>query len=435
MSIRWFYYLVPGTEEQAGRIALLDVYPATTGTLIICRDNGNKQFARFLSFLDYGKFYFRETLPENRTDFEVIMGNNFQKPYFDIDIQRNEVPSVIGLPSLVRQSVSGPMMSLKDANQAVTNLVSIIKSTIEKLGDKNGTILVFTSHSADKLSYHVIVDGWCVADQKENKAFHDLIMKDFPEQCIVDHSVYSSVRQLRMYKSRKYQSDRIKILSQELTINIKTGLPGYQYPVVPDSEDHGELMILSSALVGNTTVCNVLPSLYAAPPKHLFVGEKHELSEENIEAAIELAREKIKFFPFTLIKVEDTSSVSTLILLKRNNSSYCETCKRSHEHENPYLIICGEDNSIYFDCRRNVDGKRLYVGKLGTTKTEESTTPTLALPRQHDSVIGTPRPTTSIFEDLQKMRTSFAAPQRTPKQSSLSSDSLSSFKAIYFGTV
>lgn len=419
MSIFWYSFLVPGEDDK--RNSLLENYPAVQGNLIVCRDNGSKKFARFATYLDYARFYFKDTRPEHRNDFEVIMGQFFQKPFFDIDIARVYVHKPdSGITSFC--TTSKAVMTLEQATVAIQQLVSLIAKTIERLGGKDGTVLVFTSHSDEKLSYHIVVDKWCVSDNKENRAFHDTIMKDYQHSEIVDHGVYSSIRQLRMYRSRKHGSPRIKILSPELTYNIKDGSFGYKFPVKPDNEDHAELMILGSSLVGNTTVCNVLPSL-AEPsiPRSTTTLTMSELTDRDIEQILSLARSKMDF-PFTY-KVQEQGEGSALISLKRLRPSLCPTCQRSHEHENPYIVVYGEDKSIAFDCRRTPDGKRFYLGKLGRGSPAPSP-PVVDLPE---------RPKTNFFKDLAKIETACLPPRKTkPSVVTIGQDS---FNQLFFETM
>jgi hypothetical protein len=420
MIVRWFYYLVPGEDEK--RVALLDNCFFFAGNLIICRDKGNKQFAKFSSFLEYARFYFKETPVIDRYDFEVIMGDFFQKPYFDIDIKRRN-------DEMGRSSDS---LTLNESTTLIKELVKIIEKTILKIGDKEGTIMVFTSHSAEKLSYHIIVDGWCLSDHKENRAFHDLIMKDFSLPSIVDHSVYSNIRQLRMYQSRKFGSERIKILDNELTYNIKTCKNGYTFPIKPESEDHAELMILGSSLVGNTRICRILPTLFIPPPARIFSGTPMDsLTEEDIDNVMIIAKEKLPSFPFNLLKVEDRSEGSTLIVLKRLGRSRCDICDRTHEHENPYLIVYGEERSISFDCRRSSDNKRLYLGKLGIKNISTATAvPKIIIPDKI-TPLSLKSSSSSIFEDLNKIH--FSVPKKE-KPITPSSGNYEAFKRLHNDT-
>jgi hypothetical protein len=67
------------------------------------------------------------------------------------------------------------------------------------------------------------------------------------------------------------------------------------------------------------------------------------------------------------MRVIEDNGESSIIMLKRRFASMCRTCNRIHEHENPFLLIIGEERDVYLDCRRNAQGKKLFVGKLGPT--------------------------------------------------------------------
>ena len=51
-------------------------------------------------------------------------------------------------------------------------------------------------------------------------------------------------------------------------------------------------------------------------------------------------------------------------MLKRTRPSRCKICCRIHENENPYLLVVGDEKSVYFHCRRAPEGKSLFLGKL-----------------------------------------------------------------------
>jgi hypothetical protein len=70
-------------------------------------------------------------------------------------------------------------------------------------------------------------------------------------------------------------------------------------------------------------------------------------------------------FPYVYKEIIEDNGESSILLLKRRMASNCRACNRVHEHENPYLIVVGQDRDIYLDCRRNDFGKKTYVGRLG----------------------------------------------------------------------
>ena len=56
--------------------------------------------------------------------------------------------------------------------------------------------------------------------------------------------------------------------------------------------------------------------------------------------------------------------------MKRIKQSYCQLCKRIHQHENPYLLI-SEDLNVFFHCRRAPPNKKLYIGTLKQEEEKE----------------------------------------------------------------
>jgi hypothetical protein len=129
---------------------------------------------------------------------------------------------------------------------------------------------------------------------------------------------------------------------------------------------------LEASLITQTSSCILLSCQTEETPIVKKFGnseirdfEFNPLTTEEINKAIELCSQKMDFFPFTYLKVIEDNGISSLILLKRHKPSMCNICNRIHEHENPYLVIHGEEKHLYFDCRRNIENKKTYVGSLG----------------------------------------------------------------------
>jgi hypothetical protein len=64
-------------------------------------------------------------------------------------------------------------------------------------------------------------------------------------------------------------------------------------------------------------------------------------------------------FPYKFLGIN-----GPIVMLKRTKASCCKICNRVHEHENPYLVVVGDEKAVYFHCRRAPDNKKLYLGKL-----------------------------------------------------------------------
>ena len=463
--IRWYPYLVEsasdstdvplpaqGTaeipqENRKKRISLLGTERLDFRSLVVCQQRDSRSFAKFASYLDFGRYVVKEVAESHRCFYEVIFGDTPQKPYFDLDIplshhvdpprgeqgsqldpltqrrpdsqsslpigvpilpRRNESPSQplpareLGssrapptgrlapraddptMPSLVpRGGFTGgagasPALSLEEANEAVRTLTGIIRQLItpNPQADSRGQILVFTSHSDKKLSYHIIVDEWCFPDSKESRYFHDEVTKRLPAKWrdIVDHGMYKSLQQLRITGCHKWQDWRTKTLSPDLSFKV-SGAQGWTSPEPPLDSNHEYLLLLGCSLVTNTSDCHLLPS-FAPPeqPRKAYTRDvmtEMELDATSVDLAIELCARMGQLtptdpnFPYRLDRCMDSRDGTALILLKRLRPSWCRVCRRIHENQHPYLLVAGRERDVYLDCRRNFENQKLYLGKLG----------------------------------------------------------------------
>ena len=64
-----------------------------------------------------------------------------------------------------------------------------------------------------------------------------------------------------------------------------------------------------------------------------------------------------------------------MIELTRHAPTYCEVCQRTHEHENPFLIIAGIRRLVYMDCRRS--DRRFLLGSISEVEDTEGEIETL----------------------------------------------------------
>lgn len=243
--------------------------------------------------------------------YELIMGENRQKPHFDIDIS-----------------------DMKIDHQSILKLVvDSISDNIGKMGYvlNSDNILVFTSHGREKHSYHVIIDGFYHKNNKEAKEFYFRVCHNLPliKSKYVDRAVYSSKQNFRLLGSSKEGSSRYKICSSHDQIDLKRTLVSYV-----DTETNIHLPI-------------------SIPEIKLTLDKISDSETKKI-----------------LNMIPDSSNYSYLrrvdsyIILKRERPSYCQICQRIHDAENPYIIV--QHGDIFFNCRRNQ--KSLHLGYMYKSK-------------------------------------------------------------------
>lgn len=313
---RWYSKLV-GDEGLFNKIGKSD------DGVYICRQTKSwdgqiyRSFRKFDSIVSF--FDFMMQTPKNeRCFFEVIRGDCFQKPYFDIDIDEK-------LPDLGK----GLVEELKKA---------ILKDT--RIKEEN--ILVFSSHGERKSSYHVIIDGWCNPNNYSNEVYCkrviDRISDDTTEKKYIDSLVYKSIQQLRTLGSTKLDQDRFKILEGN--------------DINPRDDRRGFYKNLFRSFVTTTKSCKIL--MFLEKPKATWdQGNQKDLSSSEIESIQGLEIIKEEYF-------EPQEIIGRMIPLKRKKKSYCKLCDRVHENENPFLTI-DEDSNIYFHCRRTKGKELIWI--------------------------------------------------------------------------
>jgi hypothetical protein len=306
------------------------------GKMIVSLQFEYRMFAVFDSHIEFANRLFNFS-PEYRCFFEVVVGGFSQKPHFDIDISRKDTPNLDSL----------------DKNTILNNVIeSIIKSIGVEL-NLSRDVLVFSSHSPDKISFHVVIDNYCHCNNEEAKHLYTKVIKNLPEEYskYVDHSVYSKLQQFRIVGSRKFKTSREKVFVKEWNYfgkEIK-----YEFIEPSENERHEFNMLLSASLLANTYCCNLLPTYFEGTPK---IHKHIDIGDGQAKEAMSL------LLPYDVKNTyEMISVVGSIICLRRLRPSKCPTCMRIHEAENPYLVIV--DGSVYFDCRR-ANGKRFYLGKI-----------------------------------------------------------------------
>lgn len=353
----WYYCLIPKENNKA----LFSDYPRSTllNQFIVCwdfLDDGKvmKLYRVFNNYLDFAKFFL--LLPDSLKSFyEIILGEHIQKPHFDLDME------------LTNEEI----LEKKD-EIVLNNLLNVIVFILQEKNihiNLEKDICLYESHGGNKKSYHIIVNNYCHANNKEAKTFYYMIMSKLPkeyfEKKYIDCSVYSKTQQFRTYKSCKSGSTRIKNLIKNWKYN---GIDVFhKNGEIAEDLNHEFLINLEESIISaRNSNCKILP-LFERPDEF----EKKVFSKgENID--YDLAMEAIHLlahfggttindnkFPYKLDRIE-----TPFVILKRVRPSKCRLCNRIHHHQNPYLLIVPETKNVFFHCRRAAPDKKLYIGSL-----------------------------------------------------------------------
>jgi len=324
----WYYYLNnPGKTN----LMMSDDYAKyqSDETFIVCWqiENSSKssesEWTRvYTAFKSASGFYefMRNTEPEKRCFFEIILGSKNQKPHFDVDINVSTLKEGVSLDAF--------------ADDLIKTLTSTISDNLQKTGTPK--INVYTSHSKDKRSYHIVVENYYHRSNKEASAYYRQIVDKLPEHMrqYVDLSVYGPSQQFRLLGSSKFGNNRVK---QTETNDLSK-----------------ETFMNSLVSVVDVSKCLFVP-LYSLTYDTLATPTAFSQSVKDAQNVLKSFYEKVPLnrdcFSITAVK-------NNMILLKRERSAFCQLCKRRHDHENAYLTTF--ENRGYYHCRRCGSEKLMF---------------------------------------------------------------------------
>ena len=366
-GVRWYYYLLPKADSAKNSKALFYTHPRQSllNKFIVCWDyydrntkKESKLYAVFENYLNFAKF-FLQVIPELRSFFEIILGERLQKPHFDIDMELT--------PQQLQENLS---------EKVLADLIDVLRKLIPDLS-LTKDVCIYSSHSStnlqntnsNKRSYHVVINHFCHANNKEAKAFYYSVMKMLPKEYFdngwIDHAVYSKTQQFRIYQSKKLHSDRTKVFHE--TWRFKGENVKHIYDEVAENENMQFCINLDESLVSaRPGTCKLLPS-FGIPEEFL---KKDFETGENVE--YDLAMEAISLFAHSIGTTPENSNFAytfdrvegPFVILKRRKPSKCRLCLRVHNHQNPYLFITPDTLNVFFHCRRAPQNKKLYIGCL-----------------------------------------------------------------------
>lgn len=355
--IQW-YSSLNSPEEKKKSLQDVLTRPILLKKFVVCKNDWWAKekkvihvFSAWESFIHFYKWYAELSHDPRKSYYEVIQGENPQKPRFDIDIEYNE------------DHPDGLGEAVKDI------LIKQLRLTAQSLGvnlSLSKDICLYKSDHPKKFSMHVVVNHWAHANFLEAKAFATLVISKLPDSVLgvpwetqwIDPKVYSKNQQFRFLFSTKYGTMRHKYLLTEYVYNKK--LVKHVYDTVAEDEQDLELLQFEESLVTFVQNCSHFPSVYVEPPKKtISVAPGQEVIDEDVHQVM-------KLLPSGAFELRDIQGMT--IYLKRLAPTYCHTCGRAHEHENPLVRIdrCHEDNSClaYFYCLRHRENKAYLLGRF-----------------------------------------------------------------------
>lgn len=352
---RWYPRLVTATSTEVtgnsysslrGGRALYDDYTSSElrGKLVVSyeTDRGTRVYTLCNSHADLYRLV-KETPEVERRYHEITPQNSTQKPRFDIDIHRDDLPPGVELEAF------GELVK----DRVITAVASLLLERGITL-DLRGDVGLYTSHGPLKRSFHVIIHGYSHPTSLEALAFYELVHQRLPGGSgrYVDRGVYSSNSSLRLLWSHKLNDVRLK--RWQATYNYLGSRLETSLPQVPRDDDHLNLIVLGLSLITFTSGCQMLPPFALVKPRHNLV--EAEMDTTTLEEAAQLLQTRFG------VTFEVESTKGSLIALRRLQPSYCDVCQRLHQGDNPYMWVVGD--ILYFHCRRAPREQRQLLGRL-----------------------------------------------------------------------
>lgn len=408
---KWYFYLKPNVNYPKTP-ALLSEMPLErlTKALTVChtryilpdgtrRTNG-KEFKLYSYFENYVDFYcyMNRLHIHDRSFFEVIFGSYTQKPHFDIDMKVEDIKS--RYPEEDVDTVSKCVL-----DTLIISCIEVLKEVKVNV-DIETSVLIYTSHSAEKRSFHVLLNRMYHRNNVQAKNFYFHVMDTFGKKTgkkyveFVDKAVYSVKQQFRMLGSQKPGTGRIKTFQPTFEILDKT----YSHVYYEELEDDIllDLCKLYESLVSFVSGCSMLPD-FKEKEKAVQQSIFNYLPKQKegpsilleIDADIgELAFRKLKQImdpcPFSYHREVNKN----IVVLVRDFPSLCPNCKTVHDHQSPFLSIT-EKGHIYWNCRQGKkEDKKLYVGQLSEEElaTAQRIVTTKAKQLKHKHIVYDPLP-------------------------------------------
>jgi hypothetical protein len=361
---KWFMKWVPSKDTTKKHAPDLYTYLTSRNIdprtkFVVCKNVWDKKtkeiyhhFAAWDSFIYFYQWYRTLSRDTTKSYFEVVQPGVIQKPRFDIDVKLDKE----SYPEDLGQKVFDVLMKqikvvLKEKN---------IKLRMSK------DVTVYTSHGAKKFSMHVILQHWMHANEAEAYAFGHKVLEGLLDKKIgknkikwqkewVDFGVYDRNQQFRLLGSTKCGDMRHKEFLNEFTFNGTKYT--HAWDTLPESDEDVELMAFEESLLTfSGSQFSMIPSY--VQPKKVYEGPVGSLEEDDVHQAMRVLDDDSSF---TIKDVE-----GMLIYLYRQAPTFCDICKRPHEHENPFLRLERDHEEhktfVYFYCHRDPDKRFSYLG-------------------------------------------------------------------------
>jgi len=178
---------------------------------------------RYYVFPSLEEFLIYQEGPHRHHYYEVI-SNGPQRIYFDIDIPISEITYLCNLYLGTGDCDVGVI-----SDEFIDIFVNFLRKEYPDV-----KINIYTSHIANKYSYHIVLINQIVKSNLENKKVATELVRKFQNQNpgfydemakFVDLSLYKTNQLFRLLGSTKIESNNLKVLYKE-------DMPGFQYSLI-----------------------------------------------------------------------------------------------------------------------------------------------------------------------------------------------------------
>lgn len=287
----------------------------------------------------------RSTPKDRRVYYERIHPNKRQKPFFDIDGQR-------------------PTTGKFNETKFLEMYLNSIDTALANKGIYEGYRLIVCSSSTDtKISYHIVIDGVYVPNISTNGQFCHHVINTFDrlypkEDCMIDNAVYTKNRMFRLLYCHKYNSkDRMKRL---ITYTWRNRIHNYKCKTAQDN-----MLLTMVSYVSKDTVKKIeYPHTQVTKSVQLL---STELDSYDIEELYSLYTAFAKDNSMDVMEIRESDN--NCIKLKRSKPSNCIICNRRHSRENAYLLV--RRGQLLYKCYRDNTTSTLIANLDSDTRDDD----------------------------------------------------------------
>lgn len=304
-------------------------YPdlATLGQrFVVWTEHQYRVYENFTAFL----IHFEKIREEERTLHETIFGNAPQKLKFDIDANFADLELQMSNPAKPEQVTFAKIVF---EEQVLEHVKTAIQDVFKRQYDIDlpiSALIVCESEGPGmtKFSNHIIIDGYCVANNMQAAEFFRLVRRELSDYAarFLDSQTNKSLQNFRITNCHKTGSER-----------VKRCITGHAW---------------EQTLITRVGDCEMLPEMLVAQPviqPNLVVPNNGDLAQlENVMRDAGFL-DHHRYRGYTGVVHE----------YNRKHASYCSLCDRIHESDNTLVVFTtlqtvGEEHRVHvhWKCRK-----------------------------------------------------------------------------------